>query len=136
MDQLTLGELIDKLEPLLSHQERVQEKYGHKAYVEFDFSGTFPIGLSSWRGVYAELAIKWAGGDYGDDYNSRMELDKFVEMLKGAIGKEYTGWKGGEFTMSRRTKLWVANPGLVGNTGIVDVLDEEYLVILKTGYFD
>lgn len=32
--------------------------------------------------------------------------------------KEFTGWKGGEFTMDESTPVWVANAGNSGNTGL------------------
>lgn len=136
MEQLTLGELINKLEPLLPYQEGIEKKYGHKARVEFDFSNTYPTFLSSWRGIYAELALNWAGGDFSDDFTKAPTIDKFVEMLKAAIGQTYTGWKGGDFTMDRDTRLWVANDGMVGNTGITDVQNNEFEIVLKTGYFE
>ena len=130
--QLTLEELIAKLEPLLDNQKEIEKKYKHKANVEFDFSNTFPVGLSSWRGSYDELALEWEGGDYSTDYDKQMNVTEFVEMLKSAIGKTYTGWKGGEFEMGKTTPIWVANSGLSGKTAVVDVRDEEYYVVLIT----
>ena len=75
--QLILGELIAKL-------EEVPDK---DLPIVFD-SRYHPSGLSSWRGDYAELAIEYDGTD-------KMSLSDFLEMLKGAIGKQYDGYKGG-----------------------------------------
>jgi hypothetical protein len=134
MKKLTLGELIDKIEPLIKKQEEVKKKHNDYANVSFDFCDTVPTGLSSWRGSYAELAIEWSGGHY--ESREEMNVIDFLEMLKGAIGKSYTGWKGGDFTMDRDTRLWVANSGLSGGTGITDVIDEEYYIRLETSFFE
>lgn len=48
--------------------------------------------------------------------------------------KEFTGWKGGEFTMDESTPVWVANAGNSGNTGIIDVVDDGWRIILMTAY--
>lgn len=134
--QLTLGELILKLEPIAAKQDEIKKKYEHEAEVLFDFEYLFPTGLSSWRGVYAELALTFSLGGYGKpDKIEPMKINKFLKMLKGAIGKSFTGWKGGEFMMGKNTPLWVANEGSVGTTGIVDVIDGEFEVILQTWSF-
>lgn len=129
--QLTLGELILKLEPLVEKQPEMIKKYGHEAAIVFDFSCTFPVGLSSWRGSYAELALEWAGGDYSTN-EKQLKLSEFLDLLKSAIGKTYTGWKGGDYVMGKNTPIWVANPGNVGETAVIDVVDEEYEIILIT----
>lgn len=144
-EQLTLGELIDKLEPIAANQDRVKEKFKEEAYVKFDFGSALPTGLSSWRGVYAELAINYSFNGYGDMVGYKKEdlstfepkpptVTEFLKMIKGAIGKTYTGWKGGDFEMDRDTPLWVSNDGDVGNTAVVDVFNNEFSVILLTEY--
>lgn len=126
-DQLTLGELIAKIEPIAAKQgERIEAKQG-ESDVCFDFEYLKPTSLSSWRGSYAELAIEFASGE-------AMTVNKFLEMLKDAVGKTYTGYKGGEFQMSRQTPLWVANYGNAGNTAVIGVLDLGYTVIIETAY--
>jgi hypothetical protein len=48
-DQLTLGELILKLEPIV-------EKQGEdEATVRYDFEYLFPNDIDSWRGSYSNL---------------------------------------------------------------------------------
>jgi len=117
-DRLTLGEIIDKCEAI-----------GGDADVVFDFEYAIPRGLDSWRGVYAELALS-----FGFDHGEVMNLPEFVAMLKDAVGKSFYGYKGGEFTMSRRTPVWVANNGHSGNTAVIGVRDCGYQVVIETGY--
>ena len=92
-EQLTLGELIEQL-----------EKVPNKDLPVILDGCYYPSGLSSWRGDYAELAIEYDG-------DVRMFLSKFLEMLKGAVGKTYDGYKGGLYKMRSDTPLWVANYG-------------------------
>lgn len=134
-EQLTLGELILKIEPLIAKQEEVKKKYDHEATVFFDFCDTFPTHLHSWRGSYNELAIGWNGGQYGND-NKPMEVSKFLEMLKEAIGKTYQGWKGGDFKMGKNTPIWISDDGMGSNNGIIDIRDDEYRIILITSEFE
>jgi hypothetical protein len=81
----------------------------------------------SWRGIYAELAI-------GFSSEGNIKVIDFYNMLKEAIGKEFTGYKGGEFIMGKATPVWVANYGNSGNTALLDVVDDDYQIILITGY--
>lgn len=113
--QLTLGELLLKLESIDDSDVPVY----------FDFEYLRPAGIGSWRGSYSELALSFAS-------EGRMSVDELLTLLKEAVGKEYTGYKGGEFIMSKHTPIWVANYGNSGSTGVVDVIDDSYQVILKT----
>lgn len=65
-------------------------------------------------------------------------LDNAAHALRddhlAKIGKTFTGYKGGDFEMSRRTPVWVANYGNAGNTGIVGIHDDGYSVIILTAY--
>ena len=127
-DQLTLGEMILKIEPLLSKQKDIKKKYKHEATVVYDFEYLFPKTIDSWRGSYVELAL---------DFNSEgepMSITEFYNMLKDTIGKEFTGYKGGEFVMGKNTPVWVANYGNSGNTAVIDIVDDEYKIIIITGY--
>lgn len=127
--QLTLGELIEKLEAIPEREN------GEDKEVLFDFEYAFPTEFGSWRGVYRELALGFAFVGYGlGDNQERKEptLKEFIKMCKETIGKEFTGWKGGEFIMDENTPIWVANDGNSGETGIVGVKDEGWRVRLLT----
>ena len=121
-DQLTLGELILKLEPIVEKQDE------DEATVRFDFEYLFPNDIDSWRGSYSELALNFT------TEGKEMKVSDFLRMLKDCIGKEFTGYKGGEFTMNKHTPIWVANYGHSGNTAVIDVVDNDYCIILITGY--
>lgn len=117
-NQLSLGELIEKL-------SRAPKQ---DATVAFDFGDMVPDGLESWRGSYAELALEFKGGWDGPKCR-----DLLLEC-QDADGKTFTGYKGGDFTMHRDTPIWVANHGYSGHTMLVDVMADDYKVILVTAY--
>lgn len=131
-NQLTLGELILKLEPIVEAQKK--KKKDDQANIYFDFADTFPTHLHSWRGSYAELAIGFGGGTYSSDDKAMTVID-FYKILKEAIGKTYIGWKGGDFVMGKNTPLWVSDDGMGSQTGIIEIVDEGYQVILMTQLF-
>ena len=122
-DQLTLGELILKLEPIVKNQKDDDE-----ATVRYDFEYLFPTSIDSWRGSYGELALNF------ETQGKEMKVSEFLKMLKNCIGKTFTGYKGGDFTMHKGTPIWVANYSHSGNTAIIDVVDNGYVVLLITGY--
>lgn len=130
--QITLGELIARVEPIVAKQREVIEKYEDEAYVCFDFEYAYPTDLISWRGSYAELSLTFTFPDHSDKNTEPLTVTAFLELLKGAIGKTYTGYKGGEFVMGRQTPIWVANYGNSGETAVIGVIDNEYSVILET----
>jgi hypothetical protein len=132
--QLTLGQLIQKLEKCeLTYGEENKPKD-----VCFDFGSAVPTSLDSWRGVYAHLALGYelSGRDNNfRDFTSPNVKDLLSE-LKSANGKCFTGWKGGEYYMNKSTPVWVANPGGVGHTAIVDVYDDGINIVLITAYWE
>ena len=122
-DQLTLGELILKLEPIVKNQ-----KEGEEATVRYDFEYLFPTSIDSWRGSYDELALNF------ETQGEEMKVSEFLKMLKECVGKTFTGYKGGDFTMHKGTPIWVANYSHSGNTAVIDVVDNGYVILLITGY--
>ena len=127
-DQLTLGEIIAKIEPIAAGAESFKKDCGYEPIVMFDFGNLHPSGIDSWRGIYAELAL-----NYTEEGNAPT-VTEFLTSLKEAVGKTYTGYKGGEFTMSRHTPVWVANYGNSGNTAVIEIINNGYVVIIITGY--
>lgn len=128
-EQLSLGELILKLEPIAAKQSEVIEKYKSEADVVYDFEYLYPTRFDSWRGSYDELALNFETNRYE---SKRLTVSEFLNLCKETIGKTFTGYKGGEYTMGKSTPVWVANNGNAGNTAIVNVVDNEYEVILIT----
>lgn len=130
--QLTLGQIIDKLEKCgLTHGEKDEPKQ-----VDYDFASAIPTTLDSWRGAYEELALgfKLSGYDNDDEHFAETTAETLLSELKNAVGKQYGGWKGGTYTMTRETPVWVTNAGNSGNTGIIDVVDDGWRIILMTAY--
>lgn len=135
--QLSLGEMISKLKPIVEKQkDRVVMGKTEEATVQYDFEYLFPTSIDSWRGIYAELALNFVVCDYFDNKQIPMNVSDFLKMLEGCIGKEFTGYKGGEYEMGLDTPVWVANYGHNGNTAVVDILDEGYQVIIITAYME
>ena len=127
-DQLTLGEIISKCETIAL--KRYKRSDDTEPEVRFDFEYLFPTEIGSWRGSYEELALNFKSHDNAEP----MSLSDFIKMLKAAVGQTYQGYKGGDFTMSRHTPVWVANYGNSGNTAVIEVVDNDYEVILMTGW--
>jgi len=69
-----------------------------------------------------------------------MLLTDFIDKLKEAVGKTYTGYKGGEFTMTRDTAIWVDNYSCYSSTAVMGLKTHTgmagnlYRVIIETGY--
>lgn len=121
--QISLGKLIEIIEKLLG-----SNKVDGDSSVYFDFADYSPTGLSSWRGIYSELAIT-----YG--YKEVAVVIDFLTQLKQSIDKVFNGWKGGDFKMNKDTPIWVANPGRCHNTGVIGACASEYRgLIIETQY--
>lgn len=130
-NQLSLGDLILEIE-----KEGVENDNGEVKEVCYDFGSAIPTFLSSWRGSYDELALGYTFSGYDKDGGCRSneKADTLLEHLKSAVGEIYEGWKGGDFKMHEGTPIWVSNPGNVGNTGIVGVLNDGWRLVLITAY--
>lgn len=119
-DQLTLGELISKVERIANNMEE-------DPLVYYDFGGFSTSDIASWRGSYGELALNYTK-------DSDIRASGFLELLRSAIGQRFYGYKGGTFQMNEDTPIWVSNWGQYCSTAVTDVLDMEYQIILVTGY--
>ena len=135
MEQLTIGQVIDALEEMDLMYDKKEQKE-----VDFDFGSAIPTTIDSWRGVYymAALGYELSGYDNNENHFNKTGAKDLLAELKGSIesGRTYQGWKGGEYSYDRDTELWVANSGNSGNTGIIEVMDDGYRIVLKTGYFE
>ena len=117
--QMTLGKLIKLLSEIIDQDKSIY----------FDFGYFRPAELMSWRGSYDELSI-----DYSED--EAVSVKTFLEDLKACVSKEFTGYKGGEFTMNEDTPLWVAHYGSSGHTGVSGIMDDGYQVIIETRFME
>ena len=123
--QLLLGELILKLEAV-----NTPCKDGSEKEVRFDFGYFRPTNLDSWRGIYAELALGYS------ETEKDITVNELIKILKEAIGKTYTGYKGGDFVMGKNTPIWVSNYSESPSTGIIGVKDLGWLIILQTDWLE
>lgn len=111
---MTLGELIKAL-----------ERKGAEESVRIGFVHFKPdLTIRSYRGDYSQLAIGYKDG--GD-----CKVGELVAVLKEAVGKEFTGYKGGEYTMDEDTPVYIANSGESGGTYIADVRNDGWVVTLE-----
>lgn len=117
--QLMLGEMILKLEAVKNKE----------LPLFIDIMDKRPMGIDSWRGIYAELAIQTESfGNYNTDivtyessYGNSYEQKKigkenptvaeWIEVLKEAVGKTFVGYKGGDYTMGKNTPVYLAEYG-------------------------
>lgn len=118
-ERLNLGELIDLL-----------KKRPKKEPVRFDFGWLVPTKCDSYRGYYEDLAIGFS--------EERVYPDPTVAVvlkdLQAAVGKEFMGYKGGEYRMTRKSRVWAANYGNTSDTAIVGIEDYEGTTILRTAW--
>ena len=102
--QMTLGSLIKRL-------SMMPPEANLKVYVN----------LHSYRGYYEDLSI----GE--EDSGPVSTVSELLTACKEAVGKEFTGYKGGEFVMGHDTPLWVAGYGKTGKR-LIAVNDDGSLV--------
>lgn len=121
--QMTLGQLIDVL-----------ERKDREMKVDYAFGYFSPTSFHSWRGAYEELAIgyqHWA--EFG--YDKRPKVGKLLELATNADGGIFTGYKGGDFTMSRDNRVWISNVDEACDCGIVDVMEANGNLVIVPGFF-
>jgi len=122
-DTFTLGALIAELD---DYARRIEDPADSR--VLYDFVHFHPKTLASYRGDYADLAL-----GYGQVYSEAPKIAGLIEHLKGCVGRDFHGWKGGIYRASLATPVWVANPGETGSTGIVgvQVMDGDVVLVTK-----
>jgi hypothetical protein len=143
--QLLLGEMILKLE-LVKNKDLP---------LFIDLMDKRPKGIDSWRGIYAELAIQTETfGSYNTDkieweskdgeYKSYVQKEigkenptvaEWIDVLKEAVGKTFTGYKGGNFTMGKGTPVYLAENGEASFKTDDKEIDEKDYSNYKTTYF-
>lgn len=105
--QMTLGKMIGRLAELPAGLMMDGLCYPH-----------------SYRGYYCDLAFERCGFQ-------RTVADNLT-MLKDCVGKEFEGYKGGDFRMNEDTPVWFASYGtcgvrimLVNDNGIIETEEDE-----------
>ena len=98
LKRATIGTLITVLED-------IKQAGGGKLEVMFD-GHLYPDGtIASYRGYYEQAALGWSGK------LTDVTVDTLIEVLRGAIGRTFVGWKGGDYEFHTDTPLWLANRG-------------------------
>ncbi len=92
----TLGNLIDEL-----------EKYPREYEVLIEPFHLVPLNFCSYRGYYYDLCLTYSTRD--ERLGERMTVGKLLDMAKEADGKEFYGYKGGDFLMTRKSAIWVSD---------------------------
>lgn len=111
---MTLGMLIARLE---------EANPEHSVYL--DFARCAPTTFASYRGFYDEIAV-------GFSDNDSTTVAQLLARAQGALGQTFQGWKGGDYVMTDRTPVWVANDGNASGTKLVKVVVGDRCVTLLT----
>ena len=91
---LTLGGLINEL-----------KRFPSDSKIVYDFCDFYPSGLASYRGYYEDLALGFSR-DYDD--KEAPTVKEILNVLEQAIGKEFYGYKGGNYKAGKNSALWVS----------------------------
>ena len=116
---LTLGELRRRV-------SEHRELFGQDAPVEFRMLGTkeqlFVGSVGSYRGYYEDLAFE-------PTTESQVEVvktaDDLLRLCNWALDRDFPGYKGGSYTMSADTPLWVSPHGHNTKWAILDTMNRE-----------
>ena len=100
--------------------------------VTYDFPGQLPDpdGLASYRGYYQHLALP--------PHNGRMcKVGQLLGTFVEAVGRVFTGYKGGKFTMDRETPVWCGYHSTTTQTAVAGVhVPDHGPVVIQTHYCD
>lgn len=117
--QMTLGELTIALQ----HSEMEDQ-------VRFDFGLQVPTQFNSYRGFYEDLALGYT--EEKSIYESRVK--EVLAACVAAIDSIYVGYKGGDYRMTRQSRIWVAKCGDASGIALVGVRHYHGDVVLETRF--
>lgn len=106
-DNYNLGDLIKDL-----------SKYPEDANIEIRPFNLYPVDFCSYRGYYSDLSI-----EYSFDGSNRLTCGELLKKAKECIGKTFVGYKGGDFTMTEHSVIWISNYGETTNAILTGVKD-------------
>lgn len=125
---LTMGELIEKLQAVYDSPLPEYVKDRDQRQVYFDWCDFRPGYTDSYRGYYDHIAIE-------PKPNRATYLKDFIKALRERIGTTMHGWKGGEYEVTPATPVWVAESGEPTGWGVADVQNTGHSAVMKTAYF-
>ena len=119
---MTLGRLIEILED--SPAEALVVIWDKKTFA--GHTKEYPGDEDSYRGYYEDLAFERS--------DTPITVKEFLRVCERAMGREYEGYKGGDFIMHQNTPLWSSCYRCASGDGIIDaVYDKEtkefYLIV-------
>jgi hypothetical protein len=79
----------------------------------------------SYRGYYGDLAF---------ESGERKTVWKTLAYIEECVGRQYCGWKGGNFYMDEDTPIWIANEGSTG-VCIISINNDGSIVTAKEDTF-
>lgn len=124
--QLTLGELIltlEKFDPGMPIKvERVAPTNDDPSLWNYG-------DVESYRGYYSDLYIDYT-------YNDERTVEYALDNLRSAVGETFEGYKGGDYTMSRHTPIWVDQYSCCDGIGVIGAEDRDGTVVILTEQVD
>jgi len=106
-DNYNLGDLIKDL-----------SKYPVDANIEIRPFNLYPVDFCSYRGYYSDLSI-----EYSSDGSNRLTCGELLKKAKECVGKTFVGYKGGDFTMTEHSVVWISNYGEITDAILTGVKD-------------
>ena len=79
-------------------------------------------GAHSYRGYYSDLAFEHPMPE------QLQSVSKTLAECKNIVGKEFEGYKGGDFKMNHGTPVWIASYGCTGER-LMSITDDGQLII-------
>lgn len=86
--------------------------------IMFDFCYAVPTTLRSYRGSYDQLALGWDDASRSGRWPTVADL---LTNLRAALVAHFGGYKGGNYSMTKETPVWVDNWGDASSTCIVAI---------------
>jgi len=135
---LTYGGLIDALraaDPDAKFDERVQGIGSYRGYyidiALFEGSRGFSTVDAEYRGDYTDY-LKWheRHPEQGAGELPR-KAGQLAELLESLIGRYFTGWKGGQYEITRETPLWLEHDAGDADEVAIIGIDENLNLITK-----
>ncbi len=93
--------------------------------IKLDFTNSNSSHLDSYRGYYTDLSL-----DYDSDEKPKT-VNQLLKMFEDANGTTYEGYKGGDYTMNRKTLVWVAPYGCCGRM-LIDIQSKGKITTIIT----
>lgn len=115
-EMFTLGDLIKEL-----------KKYNTDSPIIIKPFDLIPTNFDSYRGYYTDLALGY------EISNNAMTVGSLLKQAEEAVGKTFTGYKGGEFKMTENTPVWVSNYGECSDMAIGSI-EELYCYVVINCY--